>query len=194
MRRLLPYIPVVPRTSSPRFVRALETSAKLVGVLFVVELLTLLAPGLKGFGIWPRTVYGLVGIVFSPLLHANGTHLLANALPLSVLLVLLFWDRHYHPARTLAFIWAVSGLGTWLIGRGGAVHLGASSIIYGLVTYLVAAAFWMKSWRAAAMALVVLFLYGGIVYGVLPQQGPISWEGHLCGALAGVWAARQNHG
>jgi len=184
----------VPRDPSSRFLRAVETSVKLVSVLFAVGLLTLLAPGLKGFGIWPRTVHGLVGVLFSPLLHANGTHLLANALPLLVLLALLFGDRHYRPVRTLALIWAASGVGTWLIGRSGAVHLGASSIIYGLVTYLVAAAFRMKSWRAAIIALAVLSLYGGLIYGLLPRAGPISWEGHLCGALAGVWAARRNHG
>lgn len=161
--------------------------------MFVVGLLTQLAPGLRQFGILPRTAPGLVGIAFSPLLHANGTHLMANALPLLVLLFLLFWDRHYYPARTLALIWVASGAGTWLIGRGGSVHLGASSVIYGLVTYLVAAGFLLRSWRSVLIAVGVLLIYGGIIYGVLPQRGPISWEGHLCGALAGIWAAHLNH-
>ena len=163
-----------------------------MSVLFAVGLLTLLAPGLRGFGIWPRTAHGLVGVLFSPLLHADGTHLLANALPLLVLLVLLFWDRNSHPERTLALIWVVSGAGTWLIGRGGAVHLGASSIINGLVTYFVASAFWMRSWRSAIIAIAVFIFYGGLFYGLLPHAGPISWEGHLCGAVAGVYAAREN--
>lgn len=187
------YILRVPRSSRPRYADAAVTSAKLVAVLFVIGLLTLLAPGLRGFGIWPRTVPGLVGILLAPLLHANGTHLMANALPLLVLLTLLLGDRHYRPVRTLVMIWLLSGAGTWLIGRGDSVHIGASSIIYGLVTYLVAAAFWLKNWRAALIAVGVVFFYGGIIYGILPRQGPISWEGHLCGALAGLWAARQNH-
>lgn len=183
----------MPSTRSHTFGAALQTATLLVGALFLVAFLTLLLPGLRGFGILPRTLPGLLGIAFSPMLHANGAHLLANAAPLLVLLTLLFWDRHYHPVRTLALVWLASGVGTWLIGRGDAIHIGASSVIYGLVTYLVACGFLMRSWRSALIAIGVVFVYGGLMYGLLPQRGPISWEGHLSGALAGVWAARQNH-
>jgi membrane associated rhomboid family serine protease len=185
------------RTKS--FRQAVETSALMVSVLFLVEAADLLLrreahQTLDGLGIAPRTIRGLGGILFSPLLHAGPAHLLANALPLFILLVLLFWDRHYYPRTTLCIIWFFSGLGTWLIGRGGgAVHIGASSIIFGLTAYLIVAGFLMKSWRSALVALLVLLGFGGIFYGVLPQAGPISWEGHLSGALAGIWAARRNH-
>jgi membrane associated rhomboid family serine protease len=118
-------------------------------------------------------------------------HLLANSVPLFVLLVLLLSNPKYHPYGTLAFIWLVSGVGTWLIGRGGAVHIGASSIVFGLAAFLIVAGLTMKSWRSAAIAIFVFILYGGIFYGALPQAGPISWEGHLCGAIAGVWRARR---
>ncbi len=185
------------------FKEAVQASALLVSFLFIVEFADLVLQRsmhttLAGFGIVPRTVSGLVGIAFSPLLHASPAHLLANALPLFVLLILLFWDRHYYPAVTLASIWFFSGLGTWLIGRGSddgrpVVHIGASSIIFGLVAYLIVAGFLMKSWRSASVALFVLIGFGGIFYGVMPHVGPISWEGHLSGALAGVWAARRNH-
>lgn len=175
------------------FSEAVETSACLVSGLFIVKVAELaLRISLAGFGIVPRTGRGLVGILFSPLLHANAGHLLANAVPLLVLLVLLFWDRHYHPWWTLGAIWFVSGLGTWLIGRGNAVHIGASSIIFGLAAYLIAAGFWMKSWRTVVVAIAVFACFGGIFYGVLPVDRPISWEGHLSGALAGVWAATRN--
>src|SRR5213595_1499311 len=185
------------------FKEAVQTSALMVSVLFLVELADVILRQekrltLAGFGIVPRSVPGLAGIAFSPLLHASPAHLLANALPLFVLLVLLFWDRHYYPAVTLASIWFFSGLGTWLIGRGSdggrsIVHIGASSIIFGLVTYLIIAGFLMKSWRSAIVALLVLIGFGGIFYAVMPQAGPISWEGHLSGAFAGVWAAKRNH-
>src|ERR1041385_2165268 len=185
------------------FAEATQTSALLVSVLFLVELADLIvqrarSQTLAGFGIVPRTIPGLVGIAFSPLLHASPAHLLANALPLFVLLVLLFWDRHYYPVLTLASIWFFSGLGTWLIGRGSdggrpIVHIGASSIIFGLVTYLIVAGFLMKSWRSAIVALAVFICFGGILYGLLPRAGPVSWEGHLSGALAGIWAAKRNH-
>jgi len=145
---------------------------------------------LQRFGILPRTKAGLLGILFAPLLHANLQHLLANAVPLFVLLLLLLSNRAYHPYRTLAWIWGASGLGTWLIGRGNAVHIGASSIIFGLAAFLIVAGLLMKSWRSAVVAIFVFLLYGGIFYGVIPRAGPISWEGHLCGVLASVWAAK----
>jgi len=186
------------RSHFKTFKEAVQTSALLVSVLFLVELLDLILhyekhATLAVFGIVPRTVPGLVGIVFSPLLHASAGHLLANALPLFILLALLFWDRHYYPSLTLSSIWFFSGLGTWLIGRGDTVHIGASSIIFGLVTYLIVAGFLMKSWRSAIVALLAFIGFGGIFYGMLPQAGPISWEGHLSGALAGIWAAKRNH-
>jgi membrane associated rhomboid family serine protease len=143
------------------------------------------------FGIVPRTAHGLVGILFSPFLHGNMNHLLANSVPLFVLLVLLLSNPKYHPYGTLLFIWFVSGLGTWLIGRGESVHIGASSIVFGLAAFLIVAGLTMKSWRSAAIAIFVFLFYGGIFYGALPQSGPISWEGHLCGAIAGVWRARR---
>lgn len=192
------------RSHFKTFKEAVQISLFLVSTLFIVEGADLILRRqanltLAGLGIAPRTVPGLVGIVFGPLLHASPAHLLANALPLFILLVLLFWDRHYHPVITICSIWFFSGLGTWLIGRSAdagrpIVHLGASSIIFGLVTYLIVAGFLMKSWRSAIVALVVFVAFGGILFGVLPQAGTtISWEGHLSGALAGIWAAKRNH-
>jgi len=177
--------------SQSELVDALVTSLLMVGLLFLVlaaEVVFRLP--LNHYGIVPRTQMGLTGILFSPLLHANLNHLLANAIPLFVLLFILLSDRQYHPFRTLALIWMASGFGTWLIGRGHAVHIGASSIIFGLAAFLIVAGFLIKSWRSAALAIIVFVCYGGIFYGVLPQAGPISWEGHLCGAVAGVWAAK----
>ena len=181
----------------PTRTRSLEyaviTAAKLLAVVVAVSLLGFALPGGRRLGIEPRTLSGLVGIVFAPLLHADHRHLLANAAPLFVLLILLFWDQHYRPARTLAMIWLAAGAGTWLVGRSGTVHLGASLLVYGLMAYLVVSGVLMRSWRSAIVALVVVLLFGGILAGVLPQRGHISWEGHLCGMLAGVWAAYHNH-
>lgn len=169
---------------------AVVTSLGIVGLMFLIfgfEWLFRLNLGV--FGIVPRTKWGLVGILFAPLLHGSLQHLTANAAPLFVLLVLLFSNAAYRPYGTLLWIWFASGLGTWLIGRGDAVHIGASAVIFGLGAFLIAAGFFLKGWRTLLVAFAVFFLYGGIFYGVLPHKGPISWEGHLCGALAGVWAA-----
>ena len=120
------------------FADAVLTSVGMVGILFLVlgvEIVFRLP--LNQYGILPRTRMGLLGIVFSPLLHANMSHLIANAIPLLVLLVVLLSDRKYHPYRTLSLVWVASGLGTWLIGRGYAIHIGASSIIFGLAAFLI---------------------------------------------------------
>ena len=174
------------------FPQAVFISALFIAVLFLVKgIENLFHLPLEQFGIVPRTLSGLIGILFSPLLHGNMHHLLANSVPLFVLLVLLLSNPKYHPYQTLALIWLASGLGTWLIGRGGAVHIGASSIVFGLAAFLIVAGLTMKSWRSATVAIFVFLFYGGIFYGALPQAGPISWEGHLCGALAGAWLARR---
>jgi len=183
-----------PRSRGYDWPEAVETSALLVGLMILVTVLEWLAPfDLRGFGIIPRTPRGLIGIVLGPLLHLGFGHLFANAFPLFVLLILLFSHQEYTPESTLAWIWLGSGLGTWLIGRGGAVHIGASSLIYGLVAYLIGAGWWMRSWRSILVALLVLFFYGGIFFGLLPQRGIVSWEGHLAGAITGVLVARRNH-
>ena len=178
---------------------AVQISFWLVGVLFLVEAVEMLTRmNFDRFGIVSRTTYGLVGVIVSPLLHGSTAHLIANAVPLFVLLTLMHWDRQYRAGESLSLIWLLSGLGTWLIGRPygdapPAVHLGASSIVYGLVAYIITAGFLLDSWRAIGMAVIVGVFYGGIFYGVLPQNGQISWEAHLCGALAGVWVARAMH-
>jgi membrane associated rhomboid family serine protease len=181
--------------STARWADAMEISTLLVGVMFLVALLNAVLPvDLRGLGIVPRTERGLIGIPLSPLLHLGWAHLCANALPLFVLLVLLFSHAAYGPVRSLAWIWIGSGLGTWLIGRGNAVHIGASSLIYGLVVYLIVASWWMRSWRSIVFAGLVLLFYGGIFYGVVPHRGMISWEGHLAGAVTGFLVAYSNHG
>ena len=185
--------------SRQSFFDAVEISATIVLTLFLVFYINGFLGGiLNSFGILPRTGWGLLGVLFSPLLHYNAAHLTTNGFSLFLLLTILFSHREYKPNATLALIWLLSGLGTWLIGRawdGGqpVVHIGASGVIYGLVTYLVAAAWWLRSWRSALWAILILFFYGGIFYGVLPQRGFISWEGHLSGAIAGVLVARRQH-
>jgi membrane associated rhomboid family serine protease len=174
------------------FARAVLISTLFIGLLFLVRGMdVLLNLHFERFGIVPRTVSGLVGIFFSPLLHGNMHHLLANSVPLFVLSVILLSNSKYHPYASLLFIWVVSGLGTWLIGRRNSVHIGASSIVFGLAAFLIVAGLTMKSWRSATIAIFVFLFYGGIFYGALPQSGPISWEGHLCGMLAGAWRARR---
>jgi membrane associated rhomboid family serine protease len=189
----------VPRKSTESWLDAIEISATIVLVIFAVFYLNMFFGGtLNRFGIVPRTARGLVGILFSPLLHANYAHLTANAVSLFFLLVVVFAHREYKAETALVSIWLASGFGTWLIGRPWnpnyhTVHIGASSIIYGLVVYVVASGWWLRSWQSAFWAILILFMYGGIVYGMFPQRGIISWEGHLSGAIAGWLVAARQH-
>ena len=177
--------------------RALEISFCIVAAIAIAWIVSAVVAGLgvdlHWFGIFPRSLRGLSGIVFSPFLHGNAIHLWTNAVPLFVLLTLLFWNLGYRPTQTLAYVWIGSGAGTWLIGGADELHIGASGVVYGLVAYLVTAGFMMRSWRSVFVAILVFFLYGGIVWGALPIQEGVSWEGHLCGAISGVWAARKAH-
>ena len=179
--------------SSEGIGRAIKVSMAWVGLLWVVEILDLSSGfQLDGYGILPHKVVGLMGIFWSPLLHADFAHLIANSGPLVLLLIMLFSHRQYRPKSSLAFIWLVSGLGTWLIGRP-AIHIGASSIVYGLAAFLMTASFWMRSWRAFFLSILALLMFGGLFYGLFHIQKGVSWEGHLSGALAGVWVAWLMH-
>jgi membrane associated rhomboid family serine protease len=141
------------------------------------------------FGVIPRSVAGLRGILFSPLLHGNWTHLLANFAPLGVMLGLLAFTRGRSLWPIVGAIWLASGVAVWLVGRPGSVQVGASGLIYGLAAFLLITAWFQRDLKSAVAALVVIVLYGGIAWGLLPTRQGVSWEGHFAGAVAGVLVA-----
>lgn len=156
-----------------------------VGVVWAVFLLTCFFPSLDGFGVTPRTLGGLVGIAAMPFLHANFGHLFNNTIPLFVLLALLAGSK----ARSweiVAEVVLLGGLLLWLVGRP-ATHIGASGLIFGLITFLIVSGIREKRIVPLAVCLVVGFLYGGtLIWGIIPRFGShVSWDGHLCSALAG---------
>ena len=161
-----------------------------VALLWAVEAANLLTGHhLNTWGIAPRTLTGLRGIAFSPFLHANLSHLLVNTLPFLVLggLVAVRGRRAFLGASFVIIL--CGGAAVWLVGRMG-YHIGASGLIFGYFGYLVARAWYERSLGSILIALVTLFFYGGLVWGVLPTNAYISWEGHLFGLLAGILAAR----
>lgn len=166
----------------------------LIWATFAVEML-FPGLGLRRLGIYPRSTFGLVGILFAPLLHADLFHIAANTVPLFFMLVLLQIQNARRSLATLAQIWLLTGLGAWLIGRSGSVHIGASGLVYGLISYLIAAGFYKRDWRSIAIGALVLFSYGGLLWRIVPTYWFISWEGHLCGAISGVvvasWSRRK---
>ena len=142
------------------------------------------------FGIHPRSLSGLWGIAFAPFLHGDFAHLIANTVPLVSLgwLVMLRKTEDWVIVSVIAAL--CSGLGTWLIGAPRSVHIGASGVIFGYFGFLLLRGYFERSVVAIAFSLLVTVLYGGIIWGVLPTQPGVSWEGHLCGFLGGVLAAR----
>jgi membrane associated rhomboid family serine protease len=168
---------------------AVGLSLGFVAVLWVVQLMNW---GLDldpwPFGLHPREWSGLVGIVTAPLVHSDFGHLLANSLPLATVGAAMLFLYPLSSVRVLPVIYLGSGALVWLFGRG-AVHLGASGLVYGLVSYVLVAGLLRGDRRAVAASLLVMFLYGSLAWGVLPVQSGVSWETHLSGAVLGVLSA-----
>lgn len=139
-------------------------------------------------GILPREASGLIGIITSPFIHGDTAHVASNALPILFLgmAFVFFYKESYKGA--LAIIYLLSGTLVWLFART-SYHIGASSLIYGLASFIFFSGIFRRDIKSIALALMVVFLYGGLVWGVLPSQPGISWEGHLFGALSGLLAA-----
>ena len=143
---------------------------------------------LGALGVRPGDPAGLLGILTAPLVHGSFEHLVANTPALLVLGTLLGYGYPRARGAVLALIWLGSGLGVWLIGRD-SVHIGASGLTHGLMFFLFAAGLVRRDRLAVAFSMIAFFLYGGMVWGVFPQEAGISWEYHLSGALAGLLAA-----
>ncbi|NIK91220.1 rhomboid family intramembrane serine protease [Mangrovimonas sp. CR14] len=139
-------------------------------------------------GIYPLAVKGIPGIALSPLIHSGLTHLLHNSLPLLILSAALFY--FYRPIAWKVIIFGIllSGLMTWLIGRP-SYHIGASGLIYVLVSFTFFKGIFAKHYRLIALSLMVVFLYGGMIWYTFPIKDEISWEGHLSGFLVGLFFA-----
>jgi membrane associated rhomboid family serine protease len=159
--------------------------ALFIGAIWAVFIASWLFPGLDQYGVVPRRVSGLLGIAAMPFLHANLPHILSNTVPLFVLLVLLAGSRA-ESWEVVVLITLLGGLLLWLFGRE-AVHIGASGLISGLGAFLILSGFLEKRIIPILIALLVGFFYGSaLVMGVIPRIGSqISWDGHLCGAIAG---------
>ena len=151
---------------------------------------TLLGGMLNVLGIIPRTALGLRGIVFSPFLHGNFDHLLANTASFLILgwLVMLRDSRHFLLVSLFAALG--SGLMAWTLGAPNSVHIGASGVIFGFLGFLLLAGWYARSFASIAISVLVAVLWGGLVLGVMPGQVGISWQGHLGGFVGGVLAAR----
>ncbi len=137
------------------------------------------------FGVYPRKIDGLKGVVFSPFIHSDIKHLFNNTIPLFVLSLSLFYFYKNLSWKILLFGLLLSGFLTWSIGRP-AYHIGASGMIYMLAGFLFFKGIFSKYYRLVALSLIVVFLYGGLLWYITPIDPKISWEGHLSGLFTGL--------
>ncbi len=140
------------------------------------------------YGVYPRTIIGLRGVLFSPFIHADITHLWHNTLPLLILSMALFYFYRHNAWKIILVGTLLTGLSTWLLGRP-ANHIGASGVVYLLFGFLFFKGIIAKHFRLTALSFIVVFVYGSMVLYVFPVDPKISWEGHLSGLVVGALLA-----
>jgi membrane associated rhomboid family serine protease len=188
---------IVPKSvrSVTRTVRSQVTIlSSALGAAWVGFAATVLSGGaLLSFGIVPRSIDGLRGILFAPFLHANFSHLLSNTVPFVVLgwLVMLRDPRHFGRVTLAAMLG--SGLLSWTLGAPGSVHIGASGVIFGYLGFLMLSGWYARTFASVLLSIGVTAAWGGLALGVLPTVPGVSWQGHLGGFIGGILAARALH-
>jgi membrane associated rhomboid family serine protease len=160
-----------------------------VAMLWIVKIAeSILSLNLKIYGIFPLHTEGLYGIIFSPFIHGSYEHLIANSIPIFVLTFFLLYFYRNLAYRIFFLIYFLSGLCVWL-GAREAWHIGASGIVYGLASFLFFSGIIRKDATLLTIAIIVVFLYGSMFWGIFPIKPEISWESHLWGALSGLLLA-----
>lgn len=184
--------------TSNRLKRALSWPVTVLALIWGVFLLErLFGAEWYIYGIAPRQTYALRGIFTTPFLHGSWAHLLSNSLPLLVLMGMILYFYPRVARAVLLLIYIGTGVTMWLFADPEAMfslskvsyHIGASGVVYGMAAFLAFTGFFRRNIRAIAISLIIIFYYGGMIWGVLPIQEGVSWEGHLMGALVGVFAA-----
>jgi membrane associated rhomboid family serine protease len=143
---------------------------------------------LSVYGVFPRKTSGLIGILTAPLLHADFSHLISNSVTLFLLLFGILYFYRSSAVKVFFIIYIMDGLLVWLFARE-SYHIGASGLVYGFAGFLFFSGLFRKDKRSIALSLLIVFLYGGMVWGVLPTDPKISFESHLFGALTGIVCA-----
>jgi membrane associated rhomboid family serine protease len=163
-----------------------------LGLIWLVSSvnLVLLGGALNQYGVRPRLWEGLWGVLWMPFLHGSFGHLAANSVPFAVLgwLVMLRRTSDFFVVTAVALV--ISGTGVWLTGPWLSVHIGASGLVFGYFGFLLLRGYFERSLYAILLAVFVFLLYGGLIWGVLPQQNGVSWQAHLFGFAGGALAAR----
>ena len=170
--------------------RAAFTIGWFVAILWVLEIVDAVLPArLDAYGIRPRDTGALEGIVLAPLLHLGFGHLIGNTVPLLVMGFFLALSGLRTFVSVTAIIWLTSGIGVWVVGQSGTVHIGASGLVFGYLVHLAVRGLVTRDGAQIVLGGIMVVVYGGMLWGVLPGAVGISWEAHLFGALGGLLAA-----
>lgn len=174
------------RKAKKNFLLAIQIALSALALLwFILILDQYFDLQLSRFGLKPRDAVGLLGVLTAPLLHGDFEHLFSNSLPLIVGLTTILYLYPNSAFRALPIIWLGSGLLAWVIGRP-SMHIGVSGVIYGVLAFVFVSGVIRRDMRSIAVSLLVWFLYGSMVWGILPIRPKMSWELHLSGAIFGV--------
>ncbi|MBE9122488.1 rhomboid family intramembrane serine protease [Tychonema sp. LEGE 07199] len=181
---------------SKSITRELQSHAAILGgfvsLLWIIEIVDvfLFRGALNSYGVRPRSIQGLEGIIFMPFLHGSFAHLAANTLPFVTFgwLIMLRETRDFFIVSAVTIL--VSGFGVWLTGAPNSVHIGASGLIFGYFGFLLLRGYFERSFTSIAISLIVGFFYGGLIWGVLPSQPGVSWQAHFFGFVGGILAAQ----
>ena len=176
--------------------RELQSHAAILGgfvsLFWIIEIVDAFLFGgrLNAYGVRPRSIEGLEGILFMPFLHGNFPHLAANTLPFVTLgwLIMLREISDFFIVSAVTVL--VSGLGVWLTGAPNSVHIGASGLIFGYFGFLLLRGYFERSFTSILLSLIVGFFYGSLIWGVLPSQPGVSWQGHFFGFVGGILTAQ----
>jgi membrane associated rhomboid family serine protease len=173
----------------PKFRISLFITLSFVVLLWIVKIFEAYTRiDIGSLGVYPRKLTGLIGILTAPLIHSDFSHLASNSIPIFVLMIFLFYAYTNSSFRVFFGIYFLSNLLVWIFGRE-AYHIGASGIVYGLVTFLFFVGVFRRDTKSIGLSLLVIFLYGGLVWGVLPTDPQISFEAHISGAIIGLISA-----
>ena len=168
------------------FKLALKIALIMTAFLWLILIIdSLLGLGLARFGLRPGHLKGLIGVFTAPLLHGGAEHMFSNTAPLIVSITTVLYLYPRSSMRVIPIIWLGSGLLAWFIGRP-SLHFGASGFVYGLLAFVFISGILRLDMRSVAVSVMVWFLYGSMIWGVLPIRPNMSWELHLSGAILGV--------
>lgn len=169
--------------------RSIRYPLLFINIIWLIELMAE-TTGIRytGLGIRPRTMEGLIGIFTAPFIHANLDHILSNSLPIFLVGTGLIYFYKEIAWRVIFMIWSFTGIWVWFMARPES-HIGASGLIYGFVCFLFFSGVLRRDTRLMAVSMLITFLYGSMVWGILPVDQMVSWESHLSGSVAGIFAA-----